>query len=50
MILIARAGMAPENGIICHPTELLQVEPPKHWKRFKDVYKTDKDVLSRSFR
>ena len=42
----AKAGIAPEDVITCRPADLLQPELPKYREEFKDIAKSDEDVLS----
>ena len=42
----AKAGIAPEEVITCRPADLLEPELPKYREEFKDIAKSDEDVLS----
>ena len=42
----AKAGIAPEDVITCRPADLLEPELEKYREEFKDVAKSDEDVLS----
>ncbi len=42
----ALAGIKPEDVITCRPADLLQPEVEKYREEFKDVAKSDEDVLS----
>ena len=42
----AKAGIAPEEVITCRPAELLEPELPKYREEFKEIAKSDEDVLS----
>ena len=42
----AKAGIAPEDVITCRPADLLQPELPKYREEFRDIAKSDEDVLS----
>ena len=42
----AKAGIAPEDVITCRPADLLEPELEKYRAEFKDVAKSDEDVLS----
>ena len=42
----AKAGIAPEDVITCRPADLLEPELPKYREEFKDIAKSDEDVLS----
>lgn len=42
----AKAGISPEDVITCRPADLLQPELPKYREEFKDIAKSDEDVLS----
>ena len=41
-----KAGIAPEDVITCRPADLLEPEVEKYREEFKDVAKSDEDVLS----
>jgi len=42
----AKAGIRPEDVITCRPADLLEPELPKYREEFKDIAKSDEDVLS----
>ena len=42
----AKAGIAPEDVITCRPADLLEPEVEKYREEYKDVAKSDEDVLS----
>jgi oxaloacetate decarboxylase alpha subunit len=42
----AKAGIAPEDVITCRPADLLEPELPKYREEFKDIAKSDEDILS----
>ena len=42
----AKAGIAPEDVITCRPADLLEPELEKYRAEFKDLAKSDEDVLS----
>ena len=42
----AKAGIAPEDVITCRPADLLEPELPKYREEFKEIAKSDEDVLS----
>ena len=42
----AKAGIAPEDVITCRPADLLEPELDKYREEFKDLAKSDEDVLS----
>jgi len=42
----AKAGIAPEEVITCRPADLLEPELPKYREEFKEIAKSDEDVLS----
>ena len=42
----AKAGIAPEDVITCRPADLLEPELEKYKEEFKDIAKSDEDVLS----
>ena len=42
----AKAGIKPEDVITCRPADLLEPEVEKYREEFKDVAKSDEDVLS----
>lgn len=42
----AKAGIAPEEVITCRPADNLEPELPKYREEFKDIAKSDEDVLS----
>ncbi|MCI2057903.1 MAG: pyruvate carboxylase subunit B [Oscillibacter sp.] len=42
----AKAGIRPEEVITCRPADLLEPELPKYREEFKDIAKSDEDVLS----
>ena len=42
----AKAGIAPEEVITCRPADLLEPELPKYREEFRDLAKSDEDVLS----
>ena len=42
----AKAGIKPEEVITCRPADLLEPELPKYREEFKDIAKSDEDVLS----
>ena len=41
-----KAGIAPEEVITCRPADLLEPELPKYREEFKEIAKSDEDVLS----
>ncbi len=41
-----KAGIAPEDVITCRPADLLEPELDKYREEFKDIAKSDEDVLS----
>ncbi len=42
----AKAGIRPEDVITCRPADLLEPELPKYRKEYKDIAKSDEDILS----
>ena len=42
----AKAGIAPEEVITCRPADLLEPELEKYKEEFKDLAKSEEDVLS----
>ena len=42
----AKAGITPEEVITCRPADLLEPELPKYREEYKDLAKSDEDVLS----
>jgi oxaloacetate decarboxylase alpha subunit len=42
----AKAGIAPEDVITCRPADLLEPEVEKYRAEFRDIAKSDEDVLS----
>ena len=42
----AKAGIAPEDVITCRPADLLEPELEKYREEFKDIARSDEDVLS----
>ena len=42
----AKAGIAPQDVITCRPADLLEPEVEKYREEFKDIAKSDEDVLS----
>ena len=42
----AKAGIASEEVITCRPADLLEPELPKYREEFKEIAKSDEDVLS----
>ncbi len=42
----AKAGIAPEDVITCRPADLLEPELEKYREEYKDLAKSDEDVLS----
>ena len=42
----AKAGIAPEDVITCRPADLLEPELEKYRAEFRDIAKSDEDVLS----
>ena len=42
----AKAGIKPEDVITCRPADLLEPELPKYREEFKEIAKSDEDVLS----
>ncbi len=42
----AQAGISPEEVITCRPADLLEPELPKYREEFRDIAKSDEDVLS----
>ena len=42
----AKAGISPEDVITCRPADLLSPELDKYREEFKDIAKSDEDVLS----
>ena len=42
----AKAGIKPEDVITCRPADLLEPELPKYREQFKDLAKSEEDVLS----
>ena len=42
----AKAGISPEEVITCRPADLLEPELPKYREEFRDIAKSDEDVLS----
>ena len=42
----AKAGIAPEDVITCRPADLLEPELEKYKEEFKDIAKSEEDVLS----
>ena len=43
---VAAAGIKPEEIITCRPADLLEPELPKYREEYKDIAKSDEDVLS----
>ena len=41
-----KAGIAPEDVITCRPADLLEPELEKYKEEFKDIAKSEEDVLS----
>lgn len=41
-----KAGIRPEDVITCRPADLLQPELPKYREEFREIAKSDEDVLS----
>lgn len=42
----AKAGIAPEDVITCRPADQLEPELEKYKEEFKDIAKSEEDVLS----
>ena len=42
----AKAGIAPEDVITCRPADLLEPELEKYKEEYKDIAKSEEDVLS----
>lgn len=42
----AKAGIKPEDVITCRPADLLEPELPKYREEYKDLAKSEEDVLS----
>ena len=42
----AKAGIAPEDVITCRPADLLEPELEKYKEEFKDIARSEEDVLS----
>lgn len=42
----AKAGITPEEVITCRPADLLKPELPKYREEFKDIAKSEEDILS----
>ena len=42
----AKAGIAPEDVITCRPADLLEPELPKYQEEFKELAKSEEDLLS----
>lgn len=42
----AKAGITPDQVITCRPADRLEPELPKYREEFKDIAKSDEDVLS----
>ena len=42
----AKAGIKPEDVITCRPADLLEPEVEKYREEYKDIAKSDEDVLS----
>ena len=42
----AKAGIRPEDVITCRPADLLEPELPKYREEYKDIAKSDEDILS----
>ena len=42
----AKAGIKPEDVITCRPADLLEPELPKYREEFKDLAKSEENVLS----
>ena len=42
----AKAGIKPEEVITCRPADLLEPELPKYREEFKDLARSEEDVLS----
>jgi len=42
----AKAGIKPEEVITCRPADLLEPELEKYREQFKDIARSDEDVLS----
>ena len=42
----AKANIKPEDVITCRPADLLEPELPKYREEFKDIAKSDEDILS----
>ena len=42
----AKAGISPEDVVTCRPADLLEPELPKYREVFRDIAKSDEDVLS----
>lgn len=42
----AKAGITPEEVITCRPADLLKPELPKYLEEFKDIAKSEEDILS----
>ena len=42
----AKAGIAPEDVITCRPADLLEPELEKYKEEYKDIAKSEEDVLA----
>ena len=42
----AKAGIAPEDVITCRPADLLEPELEKYRAEYKDIAKSEEDILS----
>ena len=42
----AKAGIKPEDVITCRPADLLEPELPKYREEFKELARSEEDVLS----
>jgi len=42
----AKAGITPDEVITCRPADLLEPELPKYREEFKDIAKSEEDILS----
>ena len=42
----AKAGIKPEDVITCRPADLLEPELPKYREEFRDLARSEEDVLS----
>ena len=42
----AKAGIKPEDVITCRPADLLEPELPKYREQYKDLARSEEDVLS----